>query len=82
MLYVKEDAPKRDPRLAALIDEARGFLKTQNYQSEPDLQDQISTDITSVISAAYLDRITPRAERLIDPSAVLIGTMPAGIAAC
>jgi tetratricopeptide (TPR) repeat protein len=81
LLYIKEDAPKRDPRLAALIDEARGFLKTQNYQSEADLQDQISADITSVISAAYLDRITPRAERLIDPSAVLTGTMPAGIAA-
>ncbi|MDN5005543.1 DUF4062 domain-containing protein [Bradyrhizobium sp. GCM10027634] len=81
LLYIKEDAPNRDPRLTALIDEARSFLKTQNYSTEADLHDQISSDITSVISAAYLDRITPRAERLIDASAVLTGTMPAGTTA-
>ncbi|MEH2480560.1 tetratricopeptide (TPR) repeat protein [Nitrobacteraceae bacterium AZCC 2146] len=81
LLYIKEDAPNRDTRLTSLINEARTFLKTQNYQTEADLQDQVSSDITSVVSAAYLDRITPRAERLIDPSAVLTGTMPAGTTA-
>lgn len=81
LLYIKEDAPNRDTRLTALINEARNSLKTQNYRTEADLHDQISSDITSVISAAYLDRITPRAERLVDPSAVLTGTMPAGTTA-
>jgi tetratricopeptide (TPR) repeat protein len=81
LLYIKSNAPNRDRRLTVLIDEARTFVTTHNYQTEVDLQDQISSDITSLLSAAYIDRITPRAERLIDPSAVLAGTMPVGVTA-
>jgi hypothetical protein len=76
LLYIKSDAPNRDARLTALIDEARAFVTTHSYQTESDLQDQISSDITSVLGAAYFDRVTPRAERLVDPSAVLAGTLP------
>ncbi|WP_159008527.1 DUF4062 domain-containing protein [Bradyrhizobium sp. S69] len=81
LLYIKTDALNRDTRLAALIEEARTFVTTHSYRTEIDLQDQISSDITSVLGAAYFDRITPRAERLTDPSAVLTGTMPTGTTA-
>jgi tetratricopeptide (TPR) repeat protein len=79
LLYIKSNAPDRDPRLTVLIDEARTFVTTHNYQTEVDLHDQISSDITALLSAAYIDRIAPRAERLIDPSAVLTGTLPVGV---
>ncbi len=78
LIYIKADAPNRDPRLTSLIENARGLVTTHSYQTEADLSDQISSDITSLLSAAYIDRIAPRAERLTDPSAVLAGAMPAG----
>jgi hypothetical protein len=81
LVYIKADAPNRNPRLASLIDEARTFVTTHTYQAEPDLADQITSDITSLLSAAYIDRIAPRAERLLAPSAVLAGTMPVGMTA-
>ena len=81
LVYIKADAPNRDPRLTSLIEQARTLVTTHNYQTESDLSDQISSDITSLLSAAFIDRIAPRAERLTNPSAVLAGTMPAGTTA-
>lgn len=81
LVYIKSDAPNRDPRLAGLIDKARTFVTTHSYENEADLRDQISADITSLLSSAYIDRTSRKSERLIDPSAVLTGTMPAGMTA-
>jgi hypothetical protein len=81
LVYIKTDAPNRDPRLTTPIEQARTFVTTHSYEIESDLHDQISSDITSLLSAAYIDRIAPRAERLTAPSTVLAGTMPTGITA-
>lgn len=81
LIYIKADAPNRDPRLTSLIEQARTFVTTHSYKTEADLSDQISSDVSSMLSAAFIDRIAPRAERLTDPSAVLAGAMPSGIVA-
>lgn len=81
LVYIKADAPDRDARTKSLIDEARTFLTTHSYKNAAELQDQISSDITSLLSRAFLDRTTRRAERLVDPRAILTGSMPVGMIA-
>lgn len=81
LVYIKADAPNRDTRLKAIIDEARTFVTTNSYTDVAKLQDQISADITSLLSRAFLDQTSRRAERLLDPSAVLTGSMPLGMIA-
>ncbi len=81
LVYLKANAPNRDPRLKALIDEVRTNVTTHSYDDVSELQDQISSDISSVMSRAFIDRTARRSERLLDPSAVIAGTMPVGMTA-
>jgi hypothetical protein len=81
LVYIKADAPNRDTRVKSLIDEARTFITTHSYKDTAELQDQISADITSLLSRAFLDRTTRRSERLLDPRAILTGSMPVGMIA-
>lgn len=78
LLYVKKAAPRRHERLASLIEDARLSVTTYSYDNEADLEDQIHADITSVVSQAFIDRFPQRGDRLIDPSAILGGIIPAG----
>lgn len=81
LVYIKADAANRDARVKDLVDEARTFVTTHSYKDAAELQDQISSDITSLLSQAFLDRTTRRAERLLDPAAILVGSMPLGMIA-
>jgi tetratricopeptide (TPR) repeat protein len=81
LLYIKSSVTQRDPRLTALIDEARIELTTHSYEIEADLAEQICADLTSVVSQVFIERSVPRAGRLLDPSAVLSGIIPAGSSA-
>jgi len=81
LVYVKSDAANRDARLKSLIDEARTSVTTHSYNEAIALKDQISADITSLLSRAFIDRTARRSERLLDPSVVLVGSMPKGMAA-
>jgi tetratricopeptide (TPR) repeat protein len=78
LAYIKKSAPERDARLASLIADARTAVTTFSYEDETTLGDQIRADISSLISGAYIDRIASRADRLVDPSAVVTGILPAG----
>lgn len=80
LIYIKADAPNRDARLKALLDEARTSVTTHSFKDCSELQDQISADITSLLSQAFIERTTKRSERLLDPSAILTGSMPLGMA--
>lgn len=77
LLYAKRDAPKRDPRLAALVEEAKPRLTISFYDDEASLGDQIKADITSIVSQNYIDKFPAHAARLIDPAAILGGIAPA-----
>lgn len=81
LVYIKADAPNRDVRLKALLDEARTSVTTQSYKDPSELQDQIGADITSLLSRAFIERTTGRSERLLDPLAILTGSMPLGMVA-
>lgn len=81
LVYIKTEAPNRDVRLKGLIDEARSSITTHSYKESAELQDRISSDITSLLSQAFLDRTARRAERLLDPSSILAGNMPLGMIA-
>jgi hypothetical protein len=81
LVYLKSSAPQRDSKLSALIAEARASVTTYSYEDEAALEDQIRSDITSLVSRSYIDRFSSRGDRLIDPSAVLAGIMPAGTSA-
>jgi len=78
LLYVKKSAPQRDKRLTSLIDDARTAVTTFSYEDETTIGDQIRADISSIISGAYIDRFASQANRLVDPSAVIAGILPAG----
>jgi tetratricopeptide (TPR) repeat protein len=78
LLYIKKSAPQRDARLTSLIGDARTSVTTFSYDDEVTLGDQIRTDISAVISGAYIDRFASRADHLVDPSTVISGILPAG----
>jgi tetratricopeptide (TPR) repeat protein len=81
LVYIKADAPNRDSRLKTLLDEARTSVTTHSFKEPSELQDQISADVTSLLSRAFIERTTKGSERLLDPLAILTGSMPLGMAA-
>jgi predicted ATPase/class 3 adenylate cyclase len=50
LIYLKEPAPERDPRLAAMIERVQGSgVATKNITSPDDLADQLSDDIAHLV---------------------------------
>lgn len=75
-LYVNKDHSKRDPRLSALIEDAKLKYTLYFYDDVMQLQDQIRDDITSRVSQVFTQRFSPASGRLTDPAAVLSGILP------
>ncbi len=82
LLYIAKADAERSPRLRALVDDALSGPLTAYFFSDPDeLEKQITSDISSLVSESYLEKRAALSTRLRDPGAVLASIIPKSLPA-